>query len=104
MSTYTEFTEALADQWVSGLQQLQDVQTAAVAQAVRNASPFLPDAAQSVTDQLADQREFVEANYKLGARLLEAHREYLLSLVKAAVPTAGHVSTTVETTITTEQQ
>ncbi len=105
MSTYTDFTDALAEQRISGLQQLQDVQSAAVAQAVRNAAAFLPDNDTTYNDQLAEQREIVEANYRLGTRLLNAQRDYLLSLVHAAqpAPSSSVKSATVETTVTTEQ-
>ncbi len=89
MSTrYADLTDALADQWITGLRQLQEVQTAAVVQWVRNSAAFFPDADVRLEDQLTEQREIVEANYRLGQRLLDAQRDYLLALVDAAGPAA----------------
>ena len=86
MPTYTEFTDTVAEQWVAGLQQLQEVQAAALAQAARTVTTVVPEGDSFVADRLAEQREVIEANFSLAARVLDAQRQYWLGLVDAADP------------------
>ena len=86
MPTYTDFTDTVAEQWVAGLQQLQEVQAAALAQAARTVTTVLPEGDSFVADRLAEQREVIEANFQFAARVLDAQRQYWLGLVDAANP------------------
>jgi hypothetical protein len=92
MSAYTELAETLTEQWISGLQHLQDVQSAAVSLAVRQSLQVVPDVGGYYGEQVAEQREAVETSFRLGSRLLTAHRDYLLSLVDAAQSAATATS------------
>jgi hypothetical protein len=92
MSAYTELAEALTEQWIAGLQQLQQVQTAALGLAVRQSANLVPDIGGYYGEQVAQQREVVETNFRLGTRLLTAHRDYLLGLVDATRSAAADAS------------
>jgi hypothetical protein len=98
MSTYTEVTQQIGDQWVAALKRVEGA-LEAVSGGIGDASakidlPKLPlpeqlaQATESLTAKIPQPSEVVAANFALAERLLAAQRDLTLRLLDAATPTA----------------
>ncbi|MDN5851902.1 MAG: hypothetical protein L0K86_03475 [Actinomycetia bacterium] len=87
MSTYSEWTQQIGDQWVAALKRAEEVVTTMRDQADTADLPPVPvpDQVSQLTDAVAerlpDPSEIVEANFALTSRLLAAQRELTLKLL-----------------------
>lgn len=96
MTTYTDVTEQIGDQWIAALkraEQAVDVASDGLAKAGSTAGldklprPELPlpeivtNATEAISAQLPTPREVVAANFALAQRLLEAQQEMTLRLL-----------------------
>lgn len=88
MTTYTELTDTVAEQWETALKQLADVQTGVLAPWIRTASGLVPDVEVPFADRLPSQKEVVEANFRLAERALDAQRSYVVGLFETATAAA----------------
>lgn len=99
MSTYSEWTRQVGDQWVAALKRAEDAITAAStnlkeATAKVNLPPVqVPEQIskfnEAVAERLPKPEEVVEANFELTTRLLAAQRELTLKLLEAGTPGSG---------------
>ncbi|WP_019203719.1 hypothetical protein [Tsukamurella sp. 1534] len=93
MSTYTEITEKLTDQWVAAVEKATDSLPAGIDRAAKAPSFDLPDLSSllpgSVVAGLPDAKEVIETNYRVAERLLAAHRDFTLAVIEKSVPKAA---------------
>lgn len=94
MSSYTEITDKLTDQWVSAVEKAAESLPAGFDPSTVMGSSFdMPDLAKllpsTVVPGLPDAREVIETNYRVAERLLAAHRDFTLAVIEKSVPKAA---------------
>jgi hypothetical protein len=94
MSTYSEITNQVADQWVAVLNSAADAVTKAAESTQRvteafpvSSLPFsepLTKLNEALAERLPQPREIVEANFEVTNKLLTAQRDLTLRLLEAS--------------------
>lgn len=85
MAQYSEFTRNLGRGLTRGIRRVQEAQVRAIRSANKSVGRFVPDLTRlPLARRLPNPREFVEANFDLAERLLEAQRDYTLAVLDAA--------------------
>lgn len=101
MTTYTEITNEIADQWVAALKSAEQFVGVASDGAQRIAksvpTPSLPAPLKELTDVIVDKlpepREIVEAHFSFTNRLLSAQRDFTLKLLDASASDTAAATT-----------
>lgn len=93
MSTYSEITSQLADQWVAAVEQAIKALPAATDSMKGIAPGFdLPDLTgllpSAAIEGLPDAREVIEANFDVASRLLAAQRDFAVAMISSGSPRA----------------
>lgn len=93
MTTYSEITNQIADQWIAALKNAEQLVGVASGGAQRLTQslplPAVPAPFQElneiITDKLPEPQEVVRANFEFTNRLLEAQRDFTLKLLENRV-------------------
>lgn len=92
MTTYTEITSKIADQWVAAFKGAEESLSKWAEGAQKTAAKFdvpsfpVPEQVgklnEALTEQLPKPSEIVQANFELATRLLAAQRDFALRLLE----------------------
>ena len=102
MSTYSDATQQIGDQWIAALKRAEEAITAVtngIGSAIGKIDlpdlPKLPvpdqvvQAGEAITAAMPQPTEIVEANFALAERLLEAQRDLTVRLLEAVADLRG---------------
>ena len=94
MSSYTEVTQKLTDQWVAAVEQATEALPNSLDPSSALPASFeLPDLSKlipsGVIAGLPDAREVVKTNFRIAERLLAAQRDFTLAVIEKAAPKAA---------------
>ena len=88
MSSYTEITTQLTDQWVAAVEKakesLSNLDKGAGLLPANFAMPDLAKNFSGTVPGLPSPKEVVEANFQVAQRLLEAQRDFTLAVIERA--------------------